>query len=124
MQSSNCPLPSTHRPHPEERPLRDAACGGSSGQAGASRRIDKVTLEILANHARAAAENMAYTLYRTAHSTFVKETQDFTVMLTDTAGLTVAVPMDLGATWYPGISYRRAIELVGDYEPGDIAFTN
>ncbi|MGD9615143.1 MAG: TIGR02587 family membrane protein [Alphaproteobacteria bacterium] len=24
--------------HPEERPLRDAACGGSSGQAGASRR--------------------------------------------------------------------------------------
>jgi hypothetical protein len=25
-------------PHPEERPLRDAACGGSSGQAGASRR--------------------------------------------------------------------------------------
>src|SRR5437764_13467671 len=24
-------------PHAEERPLRDAACGGSSGQAGASR---------------------------------------------------------------------------------------
>jgi N-methylhydantoinase B len=67
---------------------------------------------------------MAYTLYRTAHSTFVKETQDFTVMLTDTAGLTVAVPMDLGATWYPGISYGRAIGMVADYEPGDIAFTN
>ena len=49
--------------------------------------IDKVTLQVLANHTRAAAENMAYTLYRTAHSTFVKETQDFTVMLTDTAGL-------------------------------------
>jgi N-methylhydantoinase B len=86
--------------------------------------IDKVTLEILANHARAAAENMAYTLYRTAHSTFVKETQDFTVMLTDAAGLTVAVPMDLGATWYPGISYGRAIQMIPDYAPGDIAFTN
>jgi N-methylhydantoinase B len=31
--------------------------------------IDKVTLGVLANHCRAAAENMAYTLYRTAHST-------------------------------------------------------
>src|SRR5262249_53094033 len=86
--------------------------------------IDKVTLEILANHARAAAENMAYTLYRTAHSTFVKETQDFTVMLTDTAGLTLAVPMDLGPTRYPGLSYAGAIGMVADYEPGDIAFTN
>ena len=87
--------------------------------------VDKVTLQILANHVRAAAENMAYTLYRTAHSTFVKETEDFTTMLTDPAGLTVAVPMDLGATWYPGINYGRAIDLVeGGYEPGDIAFTN
>jgi N-methylhydantoinase B len=87
--------------------------------------IDKVTLQVLANHCRAAAENMAYTLYRTAHSTFVKETEDFTVMLMDPAGLTVAVPMDLGATWYPGIDYGRAIALVeGDYRPGDIAFTN
>ena len=32
-------MPSKRYPHPEERPLRDAACGGSSGQAGgASRR--------------------------------------------------------------------------------------
>ena len=45
--------------------------------------VDKVTLQVLANHCRAAAENMAYTLYRTAHSTFVKETEDFTVMVMD-----------------------------------------
>ena len=44
--------------------------------------VDKVTLEILKNHTRAAAESMAYTLYRTAHSTFVKETEDFTTGLT------------------------------------------
>jgi N-methylhydantoinase B len=86
--------------------------------------IDKVTLQVLANHCRAAAENMAYTLYRTALSTFVKETQDFTVMLTDPAGLTVAVPMDLGATWYPGISYGRAIKMIDGYREGDIGFTN
>jgi N-methylhydantoinase B len=86
--------------------------------------MDKVTLEIFANHARAAAENMAYTLYRTAHSTFVKETEDFTVQITDPAGNVVAVPMDLGATWYPGLYYGRAIGMIEDYAPGDIGFTN
>ena len=87
--------------------------------------IDKVTLEILANHTRAAAENMAYTLYRTAHSTFVKETEDFTIQLLDRNGHTVAVPLDLGATWYPGLDYSKAIPMVeGGYKPGDIAFTN
>ena len=86
--------------------------------------MDKVTLQVFANHARAAAENMAYTLYRTAHSTFVKETEDFTVQLTDPGGNVFAVPMDLGATWYTGISYSAAIGMIADYEPGDIGFTN
>ena len=85
---------------------------------------DPVDLQVLANHSRAAAENMAYTLHRTAHSAFVKETQDFTVMLSDPAGNTFAVPMELGATWYPGLNYGRALELIEDYRPGDIAFTN
>ena len=86
--------------------------------------FDKMTLQVLANHARAASENMAHTLHRTAHSAFVKETQDFTVMLMDQAGDTFAVPMELGATWYPGITYGRAIAKVDDYKPGDVAFTN
>lgn len=86
--------------------------------------IDKVTLEILANHCRAAAENMAYTLFRTAHSTFVKETEDFTIQLLDVAGKTVAVPLDLGATWYPGLDYGKAMAMIPEYEPGDIGFTN
>jgi N-methylhydantoinase B len=86
--------------------------------------MDKVTLQVFANHARAAAENMAYTLYRTAHSTFVKETEDFTVQLTDAQGQVVAVPMDLGATWYPGINYGPAQAMIEHYEPGDIGFTN
>ncbi|MGF1630844.1 MAG: hydantoinase B/oxoprolinase family protein [Kiloniellaceae bacterium] len=85
---------------------------------------DRMTLQVLANHARAAAENMAHTLHRTAHSAFVKETQDFTVMLMDREGDTFAVPMDLGATWYPGLTYGRVIEMVEDYRPGDVAFTN
>lgn len=86
--------------------------------------FDRMTLQVLANHARGAAENMARTLHRTAHSAFVKETQDFTVMLMDRAGATFAVPMDLGATWYPGLTYGRAIAMIDDYRPGDVAFTN
>lgn len=87
--------------------------------------MDKVTLQVFANHARAAAENMAYTLYRTAHSTFVKETEDFTVQITDPDGNVIAVPMDLGATWYPGLYYGRAIRMIAEgYGPGDIGFTN
>ncbi len=86
--------------------------------------FDRMTLRVLANHARAAAENMAYTLNRTAHSAFVKETEDFTVMLMNRKGETFAVPMDLGATWYPGLTYGRVIGMIDDYRPGDVAFTN
>ncbi|MDO9499462.1 hydantoinase B/oxoprolinase family protein [Falsiroseomonas sp.] len=88
-------------------------------------RTDPITLQVLRNHCRAAAESMATTLYRTAHSTFVKETEDFTVQFLDAHGKTCAVPLDLGATWYPGVDYEAAIGLVpGGYAPGDIAMTN
>ncbi|MGK0170440.1 MAG: N-methylhydantoinase B [Gammaproteobacteria bacterium] len=86
--------------------------------------IDTVTLEILANHCRAAAESMAYTLYRTAHSTFVKETEDFTTGLASPAGATFAAPLDLGATWFVGLDYANVINAIDDYAPGDICITN
>lgn len=86
--------------------------------------IDKVTLEILKNHTRAAAESMAFTLYRTAHSTFVKETEDFTTGLVTPDGETFATPTELGATWFVNLNYGRAIKMIDDYEPGDICMTN
>ena len=86
--------------------------------------VDKVTLEILKNHTRAAAESMAFTLYRTAHSTFVKETEDFTTGLTTPEGETFATPTELGATWFVGLNYGRAIRMIDDYKPGDICMTN
>ncbi len=86
--------------------------------------IDKVTLEILKNHTRAAAESMAYTLYRTAHSTFVKETEDFTTGLTTPEGETFATPTELGATWFVGLNYGRAIAMIEHYDEGDICLTN
>lgn len=86
--------------------------------------FDRMKLQVLANHARSAAENMAHTLQRTAHSAFVKETEDFTVMLLNRRGETFGVPIELGATWYPGLTYGRAIDMIDDYRPGDVAFTN
>lgn len=86
--------------------------------------IDKITLEILANHCRAAAESMAYTLYRTAHSTFVKETEDFTTGLATPAGATFAAPIDLGATRFVGLDYGNVIRAIEHYDEGDLCLTN
>jgi N-methylhydantoinase B len=86
--------------------------------------IDKVTLGILGNHCAAAAESMAFTLYRTAHSTFVKETEDFTTGLTTPDGQTFATPTDLGATWFVGLNYGNVIRAFDEYHDGDICMTN
>ena len=90
----------------------------------AKTQIDKVTLEVLKNHARAAAESMAFALYRTAHSAFVKETEDFTTGLTTPTGETFATPIELGATWFVGLNYGPAIRAIPHYEEGDICITN
>lgn len=87
-------------------------------------RIDPLKLKILENHAQAVAESMAYTLFRTAHSTFVKETEDFTTGLVTPQGMTFASPRDLGATWFIGLDYAGAISLIEAYEEGDICITN
>ena len=86
--------------------------------------IDRVTLQILANHCAAATESMAQTLFRTAHSTFVKETEDFTTGLATPEGMTFASPYDLGATWFVGLDYGRVLKMIDHYEDGDICMTN
>src|SRR5260221_12398033 len=86
--------------------------------------IDRVTLQILANHCGAATESMAQTLYRTAHSTFVKETEDFTTGLTTPDGKCFASPYDLGATWFVGLDYDRVLRLIDVYDDGDLCMTN
>jgi N-methylhydantoinase B len=86
--------------------------------------IDRVTLQILANHCAAATESMAQTLFRTAHSTFVKETEDFTTGLATPDGKTFASPFDLGATWFFGLDYGRVLTMIDGYEDGDLCMTN
>ena len=86
--------------------------------------IDKVTLQMLANHCSAAAETTARTLLRTAHSTFVRESEDFTIGIVATDGKTIASPFALGATWFVGLDYRNALEMIDEYHEGDICLTN
>lgn len=86
--------------------------------------FDKSELQILANYCVAAAESMAYTLIRTAHSTFVKETEDFSCTIMTPDGLTFASPRTLGATWYAGLDYGPLLGMVDAYAPGDVCFTN
>ena len=65
-------------------------------------RIDPVTLQILANYCAAAADSMGWTLMRTAHSTFVKETEDFSCQVLTPEGLTVARPRPSAPPGIPG----------------------
>lgn len=86
--------------------------------------IDGRNLQILANHCAAAADAMAFTLMRTAHSTFVKETEDFSCQIVTPEGLAFATPRSIGGPWYSGIDYGPVLELIEDYREGDICITN
>ena len=86
--------------------------------------VDRATLQVLANYCAAAADAMAFTLMRTAHSTFVKETEDFSCTLVSPEGLAFASPRQFGAPWYSGIDYGPALEMIDGYEEGDICITN
>lgn len=86
--------------------------------------IDNLRLQVLANHCTAAAEAMGYTLMRTAYSSFVKETEDFSAQLMTPDGKTFASPKTFGATWYTGLDYKPVIDMFDDYREGDIYLTN
>jgi N-methylhydantoinase B len=85
--------------------------------------LDNTTLQVLANYCAAAAESMGWTLMRTAHSTFVKETEDFSCQVMTVDGLTVASPKTFGATWYTNLDYTGVLGYF-DYREGDICLTS
>src|SRR5262249_32116334 len=87
--------------HPEERLMR----------------LDALTLEILRNYLQGAVEGMAYVVERTAYTTFVKETADFTCGLLNPSGEFFAYPVELGVASFGGISYAETLEAVRPREP-------
>ncbi|MDR3517499.1 MAG: hydantoinase B/oxoprolinase family protein [Azospirillaceae bacterium] len=86
--------------------------------------IDRRTLKVLANFCSAAADAMAFTLMRTAHSAFVKETEDFSCQVVTREGLAFANPRQFGAPWYSGIDYGPLLAMFDRYAEGDVAITN
>ena len=89
-------------------------------------RTDPVTLQIVANALASIADEMATTIFRTAHSTVVRDGMDFSAAILDPRGETVAqavtVPFHLG-------SLPAAIETLlehyeGRIEPGDVFLMN
>ncbi|WP_104492918.1 hydantoinase B/oxoprolinase family protein [Paracoccus denitrificans] len=86
--------------------------------------IDARNLQVLANFCGAAADAMAFTLMRTAHSAFVKETEDFSCQIVTREGLAFANPRQFGAPWYSGIDYGPLLACIDEYNEGDICITN
>jgi N-methylhydantoinase B len=86
--------------------------------------LDGVLLGILGNYFRAAAEAAGYTLERTAYTTFIKESQDFTTGLITPEGQHFAFPVAIGAQSYIGIDYAHFIAALAPWEEGDVGVAN
>jgi N-methylhydantoinase B len=86
--------------------------------------IDRVTLEVLRNHYQAVVEDMARIMERTAYTTFVKETADFSTGLVSTGGEYVAYPWNLGASSYLGLNMAHTLGYFDHYDEGDIVICN
>ncbi|MEN1968891.1 hydantoinase B/oxoprolinase family protein [Lentibacillus sp. N15] len=87
-------------------------------------KTDKITLEILKNYFVAIAEGMGYTLERTSHTTFIKESADFTTGIATQEGEFFAYPRNVGVTSFLGLNLGKAIRAFDHYDPGDVVITN
>jgi N-methylhydantoinase B len=86
--------------------------------------LASVADEVLANHFRAIAEEMSHIVLRAAHTTFVKETQDYAAALVTLEGEVFAYPHTTGVTSLLGIPMRAGTQAFADWKPGDILITN
>ena len=87
-------------------------------------RTDPIELEIFAKQFAAIAEQMAITVAKTSHTTFVRETQDFGAALATTTGTFFAYPRTLGASTLLGLPFADCINAIERYNDGDFALTN
>jgi N-methylhydantoinase B len=85
---------------------------------------DPVALEILSHQARAAAEEMAIALMRTARTTYVKEVADFGTAIAGTDGKFFAYPAALGVSPFVDLDLKPALAQVPELADGDVIITN
>ena len=86
--------------------------------------VDPVMLGVMNAYFRAAAEAAGYVLKRSAHTTYIKESNDFTTALITPAGVQFAYPVALAAQSYVGIDFGPTIRQLDPWAPGDIAIAN
>ena len=86
--------------------------------------IDKMTLGILSHYFRAAAEAMGFVLQRTAHTTFIKESNDFATALITPEGEQFAHAVAIGTQGFVGLEYSHFINQLAPWEEGDVAIAN
>jgi N-methylhydantoinase B len=85
----------------------------------------KIQLEILCSRFQAVVDEMAQVVFRTAHTVFVKETQDYGSVLVSPAGEIFAAPRRYGVTNMIGMPMGEAIRRMGrDLHDGDIFIAN
>lgn len=87
-------------------------------------RTDKVTLEILKSFMVAIAEGMGYTLERTSHTTFIKESADFGTAIATPGGEFFAYPRLIGVTSFVGMDLKPTLAFFPDPKPGDVYIAN
>ena len=88
--------------------------------------LDPVTLQIAANALASIADEMATTIFRTAHSTVVRDGMDFSAALCNAEGQTVAqavtVPFHLGSI--PTAMEHLLVRYGDRLRPGDVFVMN
>lgn len=88
--------------------------------------MDPVQTEIMKNRFAAIAEEAATVAYRTAHTTFVKQTQDFQVAVARLSGEFFAYPMMTGVVSGSGQTVAGLTQHFphDELEPGDVLISN
>jgi len=87
-------------------------------------KTSPVLLSVLQSRMKAITEEMAAAMLRTAHTVFVKETQDFGAVLVSPQGEVFAAPVDTAVSTMAGLPCKIVAEAFNDYKPGDVVITN
>lgn len=85
-----------------------------------------VRTEVMRNRFGALVEEASIILYKTAHTTFIKQTQDYQCATCTTEGEVFAYPRFNGVATLVGLSLKPMIDAIGaeNMEPGDIIISN
>ncbi|MDX3808245.1 hydantoinase B/oxoprolinase family protein [Bosea thiooxidans] len=88
--------------------------------------MDPVQTEIMKNRFTAIAEEASTVAYRTAHTTFVKQTQDFQVAIANREGFFFAFPVMTGVTSGSGQTIAGLTQHfpIDNLQPGDVLISN